>query len=495
MNKTTTTIALLMLMISAEVLCAQHRNDRPNILFVISDQWRRQALGFTNQDPVITPHLDRFAQEAVYFEHAVTNRPICAPSRATIFTGQYPQTHGVFGNKVRLSTQSHTLGDIAKAEGYHTAYIGKLHLDGQDEGFVPKERRHGFDYWITSRHHVPFNQGYYIQNRTEAQVIKDTWEPDWITDQSIHYLDSIKGEPFCLVMSYGPPHTGGGKGFEDRNQPGKRFKGKIKHGYGYAAPEKWEKLYADPESLPRRENVRPVGKAKDESWPVLPGYFGAISSIDENFGRMVSYLKAHDRFDNTIIIFTSDHGEMLGSHGRMTKGIWYDESLGIPCLISYKDKVQSGVVSNPFSTVDMTPTLLGLAGIEIPASMDGSNFAPAIMGKAQELPDTAFCSFDQGTPSERDRAWRAVYTARYTYVLAKELYKADKVINGAVLYDRRKDPYQLNPIYTGMGYDPEIKQLHQALLNHLKDTNDPFIELQWKTDNKPKYTYSDARMK
>jgi arylsulfatase A-like enzyme len=490
LKKITTAIIVFL---SFEALYSQTKNEKPNILFVLSDQWRRQAMGFLNEDPVLTPHLDKFVKEAVFFQNSVTNTPICGPSRASIFTGQHPQSHGVVANSIRLSTKSITLGDVVKKEGYQTAYIGKLHLDGKDERFVPKERRHGFDYWITSNSHVPFQQGYFIQDNPKVQVMKDSWEPDWITDKALHYLDSTKGKPFCMVLSFGPPHTGGGKGFEDRKEPGRRVNGAVKYGYGYAAPKKFEDLYPNPQNLPRRKNVEPVEKPKDESWDVLPGYFGAITSIDENFGRIIAYLKEKKLFDNTIIVFTADHGEMLGSHGRMTKGIWYEESVGIPCLISYKNKVKSAVISNPFSTVDITPTLLGLAGIKVPEAMEGVNFAPTLMGKKQTLPDKVYCSFDQGSPSEIDRAWRAVYTEQYTYVLAKQMYKPfDIKEEGFVLYDKQKDPYQLNPIYKGMGYDKSISELHNALLNHLNKTKDPFIELQWKTGNETKYKYYDA---
>lgn len=483
----------LLCALSSGVLQSQTKNEKPNIIFFFSDQWRRQAMGFLNEDPVLTPNLDKFAGEAVNFKNSITNSPICTPSRATIFTGQYPHTHGLISNSIKLSTKSITLGDIAKKEGYQTAFIGKLHLDGKDESFVPKERRHGFDYWITSKSHVPFEQGYYIQNNPKPKFMKNSWEPDWITDKAIHYIDSTKGKPFCMVLSFGPPHTGGGKGFEDRCEPGRRVEGKVKYGYGYAAPKKWEDMYPDPKNLPRRKNVKPVEKPQDESWQVLPGYYGAISSIDENFGRLVDYLKKNNLFDNTIIVFTADHGEMLGSHGRMTKGIWFEEAVGIPCLISYKNKVKSATISNPISTVDLTPTILGLAGITVPKEMEGTNFAPKLKGNKQTLPTEAFCSFDQGTPSEKDRAWRAVYTERFTYVLAKQMYKQYGVNkDGYVLFDKQKDPYQLNPIYKGMGYDAAIDDLHNSLLKHLDKTKDPFIKLQWKTDNETKYTYYEA---
>jgi len=485
---------ILVVSLVSQIAMAQN-SKKPNILFVMSDQWRKQAIGFMNEDPVLTPNLDEFSKEAIVFRNAVTNRPICTPSRACMLTGQYPVNNAVLSNGLRMSSKSLTLGDIAKKEGYSTAYIGKWHLDGKDEGYVPPERRHGFDYWIMSNHHNPFGQKYYIQDDQKFTVVKNSWEPDWITDKAIDYLKTLNDKPFCMVVSYGPPHTGGGSGFEDRWQPGKRDKkGEIKFGYGYAAPEKWEKLYAEPEKLPRRKNVKPVGKPQDPSVQTLPGYFGAISSIDHNFGRMIKFLKDKNMFDNTIIVFTSDHGEMLGSHGRMTKGIWYEESVGIPCLISYKNKVKPMTMTNPFSTVDMTPTILGLAGIKVPEMMDGYDFSKLMEGKNDKVPEFAFCSFDQGSPNTGDRSWRSVYTTRYIYILAKpEAYKSDGINeDGRVLYDKEKDPYQTNPIYKGMGYDDKMDELHEILIKHLDKTNDPFIALQWKTDIKPKYFYTDA---
>ena len=331
--------------------------DKPNIILILTDQWRGQAIGAMNEDIVLTPRLDELASSGILFRNAYTTRAICGPSRACILSGQYPITTGVYGNSVRMSASSETLGTVAKANGYKTAYIGKWHLDGPDEGYVPPERRSGFDFWIMSNHHQPFNQPYYIQNSRNSVRKPDTWEPDWITDRAIEYINDSQDNPFAIVLSYGPPHTGGGSGFEDRWQPGKRDKnGEIDYGYGYAAPDEYEQMYPDPENYPRRPNVEAVGYYNDPSWPTLPGYFGAITSIDYNIGRLVDSLKKYNQFENTIIFFTSDHGEMLGSQGRMTKGIWYEESVKIPAIVSYPAKIAPLDIKNMFSTIDIFPT-------------------------------------------------------------------------------------------------------------------------------------------
>jgi arylsulfatase A-like enzyme len=475
----------------------REKDKKPNVLFVMCDQFRKQSLGFMKQDPVITPRLDEFAKQAVVFTNAVATRPICTPNRATILTGQYPIHHGVYGNSVRMAISSVSMGDVAKDAGYSTAYIGKWHLDGPNEGYVPAERRQGFDHWILENHHNPFQQKYYIGDSQEAFVPKDSWEPDWITDKAIEFIEKQEEEPFFMVVSYGPPHTGGGKGFEDRWQPGKRSNGKIKYGYGYAAPREFENLYPNPDDIVRRKNVKPVGEFNDPSAHTLPGYFGAISSIDANFGRLLDVLKEMGELENTIVVFTSDHGEMLGSQGRMTKGVWYEESSGIPFLISYPEKVKQKMITSPFNTIDMMPTVVGLMGADVPPVVDGTDFSPFLKGQKMKLPNAAFMSFDQGSPGTRDRAWRGIKTERYTFVMAKvsRFSKTDPLKDGIVLFDNEKDPYQMNPIFRGMGYDDVIDELQNRLEKHLKETGDNFVEKQWKTGPEPTLHYNNAEDK
>ena len=476
----------------AQTHSGRGKAKKSNVLFVMCDQWRRQALGFIGEDPVITPNLDAFSKNAVVFKNTMTVRPICTPSRASFFSGQYPVNTGVYGNGVRMSTRTITMGDVAKKAGYNTGYIGKWHLDGPNEGYVPKDRRHGFDYWIISKGDRPFEQPYFIQDQKERTVVRNSWEPDWVTDRAVEFLQSKKEDPFFLVVSYLTPHNGAGKGYEDRWMPGRRVNNEIRKGGGYAAPERFEALYPDPEGMPRRPNIKPVGRPKDDAWRAFPGYFGAITSIDENFGRLLQQLKDMGEYDNTIIVFTSDHGEMLGSQGRMTKGIWYEEAIGIPFLIAYPSKVKPALHDNIVNSIDIMPTLLGLAGLEIPESVDGFNFTELLLrGKQKDIPQEAYTSFDQGEMTEHDRSWRAIRTDRYLFCLAKvEFYRYIK--DGMVLYDLQEDPYQMKPIFRGMGRDREMDELFAKLKAHLDKTNDPFISRQWKTDRASKFNWNNA---
>ena len=461
---------------------ASPSKEKPNLLFVMSDQWRRQALGFENDDPVLTPHVDRFSKDAVVFTHAVATVPVCTPNRAVMLTGNHPLTNGVSANSMRLDEASQSLGVASKNAGYRTGYIGKWHLDGRHEYIPPGMRRQGFDFWHMSIYHAPFNQPYYIQNNPK-QIKVEGWAPTYATDTAIQFMKEHAEEPFALVVSYGPPHNGGGKGMEKTFTPGMLDQEKKqKYGYGYKAPARFEAPYrtAEFKAKPRRPNVKPV-HGKFESGPAVPGYFGAITALDHEFGRLMRHLTKSGLEQNTIVVFTSDHGEMLGSHGRMTKGLWHDESAGIPCLIKGPG-IQPREIDSPFASVDLMPTLLGLMKIEGP-QMDGTDFSPLLTGHKMEVPEFAFLSFYKGGADEAYRQWRAVYSTDYTYVVVDDSasYRWTGIASqgGAALYDRRRDPYQQKPIHRGGGSDAIMDSLHAALAAHLDEQNDPFLTKCW----------------
>tara|TARA_R110002050_G_scaffold95107_3_gene198011 strand:+ start:27112 stop:28641 length:1530 start_codon:yes stop_codon:yes gene_type:complete len=461
---------------------AAAEEKKPNLIFVLTDQWRRQALGFMNEDPVLTPNLDRFSKEAAVFTHAVATVPVCAPDRAVLLTGNYPLRNGVLANDMRLDENSQSLGVVCKKAGYRTGYVGKWHIDGV-RGFTPPgKRRQGFDFWYKSIYHHPFNQPYYIQDNPE-QIKVQGWAPTYATDTAIDFMKEKSDKPFALVVSYAPPHNGGGKGMENTHTPGMLDEeGKQKYGYGYKAPQEFEAPYRTDEfnSEPRRPNVMPV-KGKFESAPAIPGYFGAITALDHEFGRLVDYLKDNGLLENTIIIFTSDHGEMMGSQGRMTKGVWYEESIGVPCLIGGAG-IQPQRIVSPFNAVDVMPTLIGLMGIDKP-EMDGTDFSPLLTGGDMEVPEFSFLSFYKGGAPESYRQWRAVYSERFTYVTVDDWAgweNSNIPQNGvATLYDRKADPFQQEPIFRGEGADAIMDKMHAALKLLLEEQNDPFLENCW----------------
>jgi arylsulfatase A-like enzyme len=460
---------------------APSSGTKPNLLFVMADQWRWHAQGHVGMDPVSTPNLDAFAARALSFRNAITTQPICAPNRACLFTGLYPPNHKVYTNEENLlNPELASLGKVLKADGYKTGYFGKFHLGGTDEmkeGVPPGPARHGWDDWLMNVGHQPFHQGMFLQDETDKTYMTK-WEPTYLGDKAVEFLNQQKGsaDPFALVISFGPPHTGGGPGFEDRFLPGKPGPdGKPHFGYGYAAPKEYEAAYRPAEKLPRRPNVAPCrGMSSTEA---QPGYFGAITSIDESFGRMIAQLEANGQIDNTLIVFTSDHGEMMGSQGRMTKGIFFEEAIRVPLMISWGDRIKPREEASLVSTIDIMPSLLGLMNVPLPANLDGKDLSSFIAGKSSTTRDAAFLSYgEQNIPQN---GWRAIRTDKYCYALTAGAFLHSPGVrqkDGRVLYDLDEDPYEMHPIFLGDGQDEVINQLHQRLTDHLDSLHDPFLK-------------------
>jgi arylsulfatase A-like enzyme len=463
--------------VSAQV---NKKGKKPNVIFIMADQWRRQAVGFMKEDSVQTPHLDQLAKEGVAFKRAYAARPICSPNRASLLTGRYPINHHIIMNDMVLADSLASLGNQFKKASYQTMYIGKWHLDS-DFDYTEPEKRSGFnDYWLQTIAHNHYMTGYFEQNNKKRQSA-NRWEPDFLTDKAIAEIDKNNNQPFTMVISYGPPHTGGGKGFEESREPGKRVNKEIKYGYGYGSPKKYEDMYQPFTKIPRRPNVKLVGN--DDSNFVLPGYFGAITSIDENIGRLIKHLKDIDQYDNTIFVFTSDHGEMLGSHGKMTKGVWLEESVGVPLIITGPGVKKNIKTDKLINSIDILPTLLGLSKLPISSGIDGKDYSSFLQGKKFDAPNQVFLSFDKGSEQEKDRAWRTIITDDYSFTVSDAAVynrKGNHVgEDGIVFYKLKSDPYQMSPIYTKTAKKDDgiiMKQLYEKLEDHLNQEKDNFLK-------------------
>jgi arylsulfatase A-like enzyme len=320
------------------------------------------------------------------------------------------------------------------------------------------------------------------------------WAPDHLEEVSSRFVkDRDKSRPFAMVMSFAPPHTGGGAGFEDRFDPGKLRAKTVEQlmGYGYAAPAHDEAAYTVGGSQyhrPVRANV-PDDMPGYEDSKSVQGYFGAITAIDDAIGRFFQTLKKEGQMDNTIVVFTADHGEMMGSHGRMTKGVWFQEAIGIPMIIRYPKVVIPAQHSCVFNSIDVLPTLLGLSTLRNPGNLDGTDYSPMLRGEPQSLPKIAFGGYCRGgAPGfETDTGWqwrhfRTAYTERYTYVLTHGVYRSQAGAD-ELLYDHQTDPYEQNPIRRGDGQDELLDRFKSDLAKHLEDVADPFLSDVWPVEH------------
>jgi arylsulfatase A-like enzyme len=422
---------------------------RPNIVFVLADQWRGQAFGFAGDRNVQTPHLDRLELQSVRFLNAVSGVPVCSPYRASLLTGQRPLTHGVFLNDVALSTNAVSLGRVLRAAGYDTGYIGKWHLDGHGRSsFIPRERRQGFDYWkVLECTHEYTNSSYYAD--TPEKLKWEGYDAVAQTRDAQQYLREHAGgsKPFCLVLAWGPPHDP-----------------------YHLAPALYRARYAlsEPELRP---NVPESMRA--EARQMLSGYYANCTALDDCFGDLLATLRETGLEENTLLVFTSDHGDLLGSQGARHKQQFYDESIRVPLLMHWPAGLglRQQHLEAPINAQDIMPTLLGLCGVPIPETVEGLNFSGYVRGGADPSDGAALLAcvapFGQWTRRMGAREYRGIRTDRYTYV---------RDISGPwLLFDNRKDPYQMENLANRSPYAELQDRMDALLLQKLKAARDEFL--------------------
>jgi len=423
--------------------------SQPNVLLVFGDQWRQQAFGYTGNSCVQTPHIDQFASQSLNLTHAVSGCSVCCPARASLLTGQYPLQHGVFVNDVHLGEQATSVAQAFKGAGYDTAYIGKWHVDGNGRSsYIPPERRQGFEYWKVLECTHNYNQSYYYANDSNTKLMWDGYDAIAQTKDAQQYIQNhSQDNPFFMVMSWGPPHAP----------------------YD-TAPDAYRAMYK-PEDVPLRDNV-PEDKADDaRKW--IAGYYAHCTALDDCWRDLLQTLDDKGIAENTIVLFFSDHGDMLGSQASAKKQQPWEESIRIPFLIRWPEKfgLDGKALEARIDIPDIMPTLLGLCDIEIPHSVQGLDFSGYFNGGDDPSDGAALLQcphpFGQWHRQIGGREYRGLRTDRYTYVRA---------LDGPwLLYDNETDPFQLKnlidePTYAGLRDD-----LDTWLQRRLDALNDEFL--------------------
>ncbi|MEZ5402571.1 MAG: sulfatase [Bryobacteraceae bacterium] len=401
---------------------------RPNILFVLADQWRPQTLPSSGDPDLDAPNLARLAREGVHFSRVYATNPVCTPSRASILTGRYPHACRMPKNDLLLPLEEICIADRLKSAGYATGYIGKWHLDGDPRpGFVPPERRRGFDYWAAfNRGHFYFNSTYFRD--TPEPIRPPGFEPDYQTDLAIDFIRRNKANPFYLYLSWGPPHT--------PRTPPPKYRQKYQPGQFHLRPNVPEDYAA---------------KAREG----LAGYYGLCSALDENFGRLLKAVDDADIAGDTLVVFSADHGDMVGSQGLEYKGVPFEESARIPLLMRYPRRLKANTRSDLLiSNADYMPTFLGLAGAEIPGAVQGLDQSAAIFDSGPARRESLYAYGKLGTPDQ----WRMVVRGRDKLVVDVK----DKATH---LYNLADDPYE----QTNLVEEPTLARRSDELRAHLLD--------------------------
>jgi arylsulfatase A-like enzyme len=416
--------------------------DNPNILVVLADQWRGTDQGWRGNKAVLTPHLDRLAGTGVAIHGAYANAPVCGPSRASLLTGLLPHRHGVVANDLPLAPGIPTIADALATSGYRTGWIGKWHLDGvpRDKA-VPSDRRRGFDYWAGTNCTHDYFDGHYYTGDDPTPVRFRGYEPQVQTELALRYLAEDDHRPFFLFMSYNPPHDP----YDD-------------------VPAEYVARYDGAEPTPR-------ANASDdaESRRILRQYYAGITAVDDQIGKLVDGLDTLGLRSDTLVVVISDHGDMLGSHGRWAKQVPYEESISVPLVLSWPGRLRHREIRDGLiGLVDLAPTLLGLAGVPGLPDTYGVDLSDAVTGagslrQAVMLLNAVSADegFRQGVPE-----WRGVRTGEFTYA---------RFVDGTpwLLFDNERDPWQQHNLVADTEAVTRMDGLLDQLLIEAGDTPEP----------------------
>ena len=502
-------------LVAVSALAAAETGERPNILFIMADDHAERAISAYGSDLIETPNIDRIANEGIRFANSFVTNSICAPSRAVLLTGKYSHLNGLRDNRDTFDGSQVTLPKLMQSAGYETAIIGKWHL---------KSEPTGFDEWK-----ILVGQGHYynpifIDNGEERQV--EGYVSDLITDMALDYLDNRdESKPFLLFYQHKAPHrnwmphprhfeqlnrtyplpetfwddyegrpaaagqdmrvadmwfsldlklheddygTETGTGGNDRFDPTNGWAGD----YGRMTDEQeaaWDAFY-EPIGEAYRDKP-PTGRALAE-WKYqryMQDYLGSVAAIDDGVGRLLDYLEENDLVDNTVVVYTSDQGFYLGEHGWYDKRFMYEESLRTPLVIRYPVELEPAQVADELVlNLDMTPTLLDLAGVEIPADMQGQSLRPLMSGEQQaEWRDAIYYRY-----YEFPHGWHKV---RPHYGVRTDRYKLihfEGDMDLWELYDLETDPNELDNLYGRDEYSDVQDALHIRLAELQRELGD-----------------------
>ncbi|MDO8538850.1 MAG: sulfatase-like hydrolase/transferase [Opitutaceae bacterium] len=443
---------------------ASARRERPNLLFLWTDQQRADTLACYGNARVQAPHLNALAAQSTVFDRAYVSHPVCTPSRSSVMTGLWPHQSGCTGNNIALRRETPCFPELLRDRAdYATGYIGKWHLgdelfaqhgfnewagteDGYGEHFSAgrdREARSAYHHWLIGHGHKPDKRGTFSRDYA-VRVPVEFGKPSFQAGRACEFLDRHRREPFVLHVNYLEPHTPYRSPLNGINPP-------------EALPiDPSCTRDDDPEQIPMRYRLRqgPPGNDEAKLREIRTHYLGNVTCVDRSVGRILARLEQHGLTDNTVIVFTSDHGDQLGAHQLMGKSVLYEESVRVPCFI----KVPGGRghrVASPWSHIDFVPTLLELMGQPVPENLPGRSRAPEVRGESAPARN-AFAQWSFNRAGDGDRTPPDTASARAVRESSRTVITPDgwklclSDVDRCLLFNRREDPYeQRNLFYRG----------------------------------------------
>lgn len=456
----------------------QCRAQQKNIIFIIADDHRYDAMGFMNKIPWLeTPNLDRMAAEGMHIKNAFVTTALCSPSRASVLTGMYAHSHTVVDNVAPEPEDVTYFPQLLQKAGYQTAFFGKWHMGSQGD-----QPRKGFHHWEGLR-----GQGEYYNpslniNGKRTKFSDSTYIADLLTEHTVNWMDHRdKKKPFFVYLSH--------KGVHAMFEPAKRHRGKYKDkpvplppSYYLTAPDQY-----------KEGNIPEWVKEQRHSWHGVDymyhgqidfetfyrRYLETLLSVDESVGKVMDYLKEHNLDKNTLVIYMGDNGFSFGEHGLIDKRHAYEESMRVPMLAKCPSLIKAGSVTEALvQNIDIAPTLLEYAGVSTPPSMQGKSFLNVLSGKAQAHRDKIFYEYYWEYHFPQTPTMFAVRTDRYKYIHYYGLWTQNE------LYDLENDPYEMKNLIADPEYKAMTKDLSAQIFDWLESTGGMQIPL--KRNNFPK---------
>lgn len=425
-------------------LPAHEGTSRPNIVVVLVDDLRWDEIGCMGHPFVRTPHIDRIAHEGARFRNAFCSTPLCSPVRACLLTGLYTHNHGILDN-INRSQHSHTLRTFPQSlqkAGYETAYVGKWHMGNDDTA------RPGFDYWVSMKGQgTSFDP---VLNVNGKRVPHQGHTTDALNQRVNEFIQQKREKPFCIYIAHKALHP----------ELTQRDDGSITDPSAakFMPAKRHEKLYAT-DAIPRRLNVVDTLEGKRALQRAIPGLpplsqktgtsdevirdrLRMLAGIDEGVGQLWKRLEKNGQLDNTVIVFTSDHGYWYGEHGlSVERRLPYEEGIRVPLLVRYPPMVKAGTLIDQFAvSVDLAPTMLELAQVKTDQKYDGRSLVPLLKGEQPEDWRESFLieyNTDTVFPRLLKMGYKAVRTPRWKYIQFNELEGMNE------LYDVQNDPYEM----------------------------------------------------
>ncbi len=468
-----------------------------NLLFIFTDQQRRETLGAYPGTPpqVRTPNLDRLAAESAVFNRAYCAQPVCTPSRSSLLTGLYPHATGCIDNNMALPPDMPTLAEMVSPD-YARAYMGKWHLGYETEA------QHGFDTWLSTEDNYVANKanatadvkssdytrhllekGYtpdeerggvaLFSRRQTAHLPEADFRTTYLGQQAARYLREVGDQPFILYVGFQEPHPPYQGPLDDLYPPGELPTGPTFRQPPADAPLLIQQLvqaFSQPALLYGEDMTTEAGWRKTRA-----KYYGLCTLVDRAVGDILAALEASGHADDTAVVFTSDHGDMLGDHHLWGKSVLYEPSAGVPLLIRvpWLNRAHRRL-AEPFSQIDLVPTLLDLLDQPIPAGLHGRSRAARVAGQEGPAREDVVVEWNGGSGHHRHKSWKytgpppaidweSVHQPRRS-LIAPECWKLNLAARDAgELYDLNADPLETRNLFAAPGQQARIAEMTRRL--------------------------------